>query len=265
MRKFLIAFIIILAEAVLIYAQNATPVKVDRRQFKLIFKLQEDIMKKSYKIIILLAVFTLALTCVLAVNAQEINDNIKQSLGAKTAIVPIPVWVIGSYDKEGKPNIMTAAWVGICCSRPPCVTISLRKATYTYGNVMERKAYTVNIPSESLANVAAHIGRVSGKKVNKFETTGLTPVRSDLVDAPYVKEFPLIIECKVIHIYEVGMHTMFIGEIKDVKADKTVLGKNETPDMDKVKPFVFAPGSSAFFNIGKFLGNVSALAKEIKK
>ena len=74
----------------------------------------------------------------------------KKSLGAKT-LLPTPVWIIGSYDSVGKPNMMTAAWVGICCSRPPCVTISLRKATYTYGNIMKRKAYTVNLPSEEFA------------------------------------------------------------------------------------------------------------------
>jgi len=71
----------------------------------------------------------------------------KISLGAKTLAYPTPVWVVGSYDREGKPNIMTVAWGGICCSQPPCITVSLRKATYSYGNIMERKAYTVSIPS----------------------------------------------------------------------------------------------------------------------
>ena len=56
----------------------------------------------------------------------------KRSLGAKTLIVPTPTWIVGSYDKHGKPNGMTAAWGGICCSDPPCVAVSLRKATYSY-------------------------------------------------------------------------------------------------------------------------------------
>ena len=62
----------------------------------------------------------------------------KKSLGAKTLIVPTPVWCVGSYDKNGVPNVMTIAWGGICCSKPCCVTVSLREATYTYGNIMER-------------------------------------------------------------------------------------------------------------------------------
>jgi len=79
----------------------------------------------------------------------------KKSLGAKTLIYPNPVWVIGTYDNERKPNVSTIAWGGICCSDPPCVAISLRKATYSYGNIIERKAFTVNVPSEKYIREAA--------------------------------------------------------------------------------------------------------------
>ena len=64
-------------------------------------------------------------------------NSMKKSFGAKTIIFPAPVWCVGSYDANGNPNVMTIAWGGICCSIPPCVTISLRKATYTYGNIIE--------------------------------------------------------------------------------------------------------------------------------
>jgi len=67
----------------------------------------------------------------------------KKSLGPKTFIYPTPVLVIGTYDREGSPNMMTAAWGGICCSSPPCVAVSLREATYTYGNLMLRRTRRV--------------------------------------------------------------------------------------------------------------------------
>ena len=92
---------------------------------------------------------------------------------------------------------MTIAWGGICCSKPPCVTISLRKATYTYGNIMERQAYTVSVPSVRYVREADYFGIASGRNVNKFSKTGLTPVRSEMVDAPYVVEFPMILECNL--------------------------------------------------------------------
>ncbi len=65
----------------------------------------------------------------------------KKSLGADTLIYPTPAWVVGTYDKEGKPNLMTIAWGGICCSQPPCLAISLRKATYSYGNVSRTEGF----------------------------------------------------------------------------------------------------------------------------
>jgi len=85
----------------------------------------------------------------------------KKSLGAKTLVYPTPVFVVGTYDAQGKPNVMTASWGGICCSRPPCVAVSLRKATYTYGNIVQRKAFTISIPSEAHVQAADHFGLVS--------------------------------------------------------------------------------------------------------
>ncbi|HZX11425.1 MAG TPA: flavin reductase family protein [Acidobacteriota bacterium] len=189
----------------------------------------------------------------------------KASLGQRTWVIPTPVWVIGSYDREGKPNVMTSSWVGISCSKPASLMTCLREATYTHGNIMERKAFTVNIASESLASQVVYVGRVSGRDVDKFKETRLTPVKSSLVDAPYVKEFPLIIECRLRQTVELGLHTMFIGEIMDIKADRSILSEEGVPNIEKLKPFVFTPGSSKFYGIGELIGEVSDLAKEAEK
>jgi len=76
----------------------------------------------------------------------------KRSIGAKTIVYPTPVFIVGTYDKAGKPDIMAAAWGGISCSNPPCVSISLQKHRYTYENILEREAFTVSIPSKSRLN-----------------------------------------------------------------------------------------------------------------
>ena len=186
----------------------------------------------------------------------------KTSIGARTAVIPTPVWVIGSYDKEGRPNMMTSSWVGICSSKPPALMTCLRKATYTHGNIMDKKAFTVNIASESLAHYAAYVGRVSGRDTEKFKVTGLTPVKSTLVEAPYIREFPLVAECRVIDIVEVGSHTMFIGEIMDIKSDSSILSKEDYPAIEKLNPFVFSPGASRFYGIGPTLGTVADLAEK---
>ncbi len=189
----------------------------------------------------------------------------KKSLGVKTLACPTPLWVVGTYDSEGEPNVMTIAWGGICCSNPQSVNISLRKATYSYSNIIEKRAFTINIPSENYVKEADYFGIATGSKTNKFADTGLTPVKSDMVDAPYVKEFPLIIECKMTHNTEIGTHTLFVGEIVDVKADESVLGEEGLPDINKVLPVLFAPEVRTYHGIGKTLGKAFSMGKEIQQ
>jgi flavin reductase (DIM6/NTAB) family NADH-FMN oxidoreductase RutF len=186
----------------------------------------------------------------------------KKSLGAKTLAQPAPAWVVGSYDAQGKPNIMTIAWGGICCSQPPCVAISLRKATYTYDCIKGRKAYTVNIPSAALVKETDYVGTVSGRAVDKFAETGLTPVRSELVDAPYIQEFPVVIECRLIHTFEIGLHTQFIGEIADINAEEAVLGEQGMLDILKVRPLIFDTGQGSYYGIGEHLGKAFSIGRK---
>src|SRR4030042_1201266 len=187
----------------------------------------------------------------------------KKSIGPRTLAFPTPVWVVGTYDVNGKPNAMTAAWGGICCSKPPCVAVSLRKATYSYGNLVHRRAFTVSVPSEAHVREADYFGMASGREVNKFAAARLTPVASTLVDAPFVAEFPLVLECKLIHTLEIGPHPQFIGEILDVKADASVLGDKGFPDIEKVRPIIFGPEIRTYHGIGKYLGQAFAIGKDI--
>lgn len=189
----------------------------------------------------------------------------KKSFGAETLIFPAPVWCVGSYDSKGRPNVMTIAWGGICCSNPPCVTISLRKATYTYSNILQRKAYTLSVPSKKYVKEADYFGLVSGRNNDKFTATGLTPMSSDLVDAPYVEEFPMILECTLLRQYEIGLHTQFIGEIIDVKIDESMLSDKGQPDIEKIWPIVFSPNIRKYYNVGGFIGQAFEVGKHISK
>lgn len=188
----------------------------------------------------------------------------KKSFGAKTLVFPTPVWVVGTYDKEGRPNAMSAAWGGICCSQPPCLAVSLRKATYTYGNIVARRAFTINVPSEIHARQADYLGMVSGKNVDKFAAAELTPIRSTIVDAPYIEEFPLVVECRLLHSIEIGLHTQFVGEILDVKAEDSVFDEKGYVDIEKVRPILFEPEINTYHGVGKLLGRAFSMGKEIR-
>lgn len=186
----------------------------------------------------------------------------KRSIGAKPLAFPAPAWVIGTYDQNGKANAMTVAWAGICCSQPPCVSVSLRKATHSYAAILENKAFTVNIPSEAFIKETDYFGITSGKNEDKFEKTGLTPVKSELVPAPYIEEFPLVLECRLLNSFEIGLHTMFVGVILDIKTEESVLDEKGKPDIEKIKPMVYGTGDSTYYGIGKALGKAFSIGKK---
>lgn len=186
----------------------------------------------------------------------------KKSFGAHTYLPTTPVLLVGTYDKEGKPNLMTAAWGGICCSQPPCLTVSLRKATYSYAAILERKGFTIGVPSTSQAKEADFIGLASGRAVDKFKETGFTPVKGEFVDAPYAAEIPFIVECKLKENIDLGLHTMFVGEIVDVKADDNLLDVDGLPDINKIQPFIFDPIHRGYTGLGQFLGKAFSIGKK---
>jgi flavin reductase (DIM6/NTAB) family NADH-FMN oxidoreductase RutF len=139
--------------------------------------------------------------------------------------------------------------------------VSLRKATYSWAGIVERKAFTVGIACETKMSEADFVGIASGRDVDKFTSTGLTPVRSDLVDAPYAAEFPVVLECRLLQTIEIGLHTQFIGEIVDVKAETGVLGEDGHPDIMKIKPLIYDTSHRGYHGVGPLLGKAFSVGK----
>jgi flavin reductase (DIM6/NTAB) family NADH-FMN oxidoreductase RutF len=104
---------------------------------------------------------------------------------------------------------------------------------------------------------------ISGRNLDKFAATGLTPVKAEFVDAPYVREFPMILECMLLHTIELGLHTQFIGEVIDVKVDEDMLNEKGLPEIEKIRPFVFCPEIRAYHTIGKNIGQAFSIGKEV--
>jgi flavin reductase (DIM6/NTAB) family NADH-FMN oxidoreductase RutF len=185
----------------------------------------------------------------------------KESIGPKTILYPTPVFLVGTYDAEGKPNIMTVAWGGICCSKPPCVAVSIRAATYTHGNIVKNNAFTVNIPTVGMVKEADYAGIYSGRDEDKFAAAGLTPLRSEIVNAPLVDECPLVIECRLFRTVELGLHTQFVGEILDVKAEPEMLAEGGLRKT-QFEPLSFAPSDSNYYGVGESVGKAFSIGKK---
>lgn len=163
----------------------------------------------------------------------------KKSIGASETIFPNPVFIICTYDDEGKANAMNVAWAGVMCGEPSCIGIAVRPSRYTFDNLKKRKAFTINIPSVDLMEEADYFGIESGRDADKIERAGLTAEKAEFVDAPYIKEFPYIMECEITDSVEMNSHTLFIGEVKDIKADEDILTDKNKPDWGKLQPLTY--------------------------
>ncbi len=190
-------------------------------------------------------------------------ESTMKSLGATTFLLPAPVLLAGSYDPQGKANIMTAAWGGICASQPPAVAVSIQRTRWTYASVLERKAFTISIPSTSQAAQADFAGIRSGSKVDKFASLHWSAVKGEYVDAPYVGECPLVLELALLQSVEIGSHVQFIGEVKDVKVREDCLDEKGRPDVAAIDPLLFAPVTRQYWGIGKLVGKAFSLGLSI--
>jgi flavin reductase (DIM6/NTAB) family NADH-FMN oxidoreductase RutF len=171
----------------------------------------------------------------------------KKLLKPQTLLVPLPAVMISCQMEDEKPNILTVSWVGICCSEPPMISLALRKSRYSYSIIDKSREFVVNLTTEDLFKVTDYCGMVSGKDVDKFKETKLTPIKGAKIKAPLIKECPINIECQVRKVIQLGSHDLFIGEIVAVHADTDYLDENDCPDMNKFKPLIYCTKAQEYW------------------
>lgn len=187
------------------------------------------------------------------------------SLGSLPFCLPAPVWLVGTYDAEGRPNVMTAVAGGLCSTQPPCLGVSLRRGGWTHASLPGRAAFTVAVPSRSLAARVDFAGLMSGRNADKFAAVGLTPVAGEHVDAPYVAECPVVLELALRHTLELGSHTLYVGEIMDVKVEESCLRPDGLPDPARIDALCFAPLTHEYYATGDFVARAYAVGKTLRR
>ncbi len=170
----------------------------------------------------------------------------KMSLKAATSLLPVPVVLVSCGSIE-KPNVITIAWTGTICSSPPMLSISIRPSRYSYNLIKESGEFVVNIPRADQVKTVDSCGIVSGKNINKFEKFNLTPVKSEKINTPMIKELPVNLECKVTEIKELGVHHLFLAEILTVHVDEKYYDKSRGIDIKRIEPFCYCLGDYVKF------------------
>ena len=172
----------------------------------------------------------------------------RKNFGAKPVMYPQPVLIIGTYDENGVPNAMNAAW-GITTDYHE-ITISLGEHKTT-DNLAVRKAFTVSMATEDQVIACDYVGIESGRKEpGKFAKAGFHATKSEFVDAPLIDELPMALECRV-KSFEDGI---LVGEIVNVSADESVLTDGKV-DPKKLKPITFDPINNTYIGLGEKVGD----------
>lgn len=185
----------------------------------------------------------------------------RKNFGAKTILYPMPVFVIGTYDKDGIPNAMNAAWGGI--SETSQISICVDSSHKTAKNLVQREAFTVSIANEENIAAADFVGIVSGNEVsNKLQKAGWTATKSEFVDAPIFEELPMTLECRVISYDEETCR--LVGEIINVSADEKILDADGKISIESFHPVIFDPIDNVYRKIGESVADAFSVGLKLK-
>ena len=183
-----------------------------------------------------------------------------KDFGPKTFVYPMPVFIIASYDENGVPDAMNAAWG--CIGDDDRLFTCLSPEHKTVKNILKRKAYTVSMATVSQEVPCDYVGIVSGNDVpDKFERAGFHAVKSSKVDAPLIRELPMAMECELIS-YDERTCAMF-GRIINVCADESILTDGKI-DPEKLKPITYDPVNHRYYALGDVVGNAFSDGKKLR-
>lgn len=184
----------------------------------------------------------------------------RKDFGAKCWLYPMPVLIVGSYDENGVPNAMNAAWGGIYDTN--MVMVCLADDHKTTDNIKKSGAFTLSFATAKTVASCDYVGIVSANDVpDKFGRAGFHATKSKFVNAPIIEELPMTVECSLIKFNEDGI---CIGEIVNISADESILDDTGRVDAKKLDPIIYDSVSHAYWSFGEKVGSAFSDGKSIK-
>ncbi|MCR4675568.1 MAG: flavin reductase family protein [Lachnospiraceae bacterium] len=188
----------------------------------------------------------------------------KQSWRPGNMLYPVPAVLISLSDKDGNNNLITVAWAGTVCSDPAMVSISVRKERHSHHMLKESGEFVINLTTKKIVKAVDYCGVRSGRDVDKFKETGLTPGEAKKVACPIVEESPVNIECKVKEVIELGSHDMFLAEVVNVQVEESLLNEKGTLKLDRADLVAYSHGE--YYALGEKVGTFGySVRKKPKK
>ena len=184
----------------------------------------------------------------------------RKNFGAKSWLYPMPVLIIGTYDENGEPDAMNAAWGGIYDTNQ--VMICLADDHKTTKNIKKTGAFTVSFATAKTVAPSDYVGIVSANDVpDKLERAGFHTVKSEHVNAPIIEELPMTVECELLKFNEDGI---CVGRIVNISADESILDEKGVVDAKKLDPIIYDSVTHAYWSFGEKVGRAFSDGKTIK-
>ena len=184
----------------------------------------------------------------------------RKNFGPKCWLYPMPVLIVGSYDENGVPNAMNAAWGGIYDTN--LVMVCLADDHKTTDNIKKNGAFTLSFATAKTVAPCDYVGIVSANDVpDKFDRAGFHATKSEFVNAPLIDELPMAVECRLLKFNEDGI---CIGEIVNISAEESILDENGKVDAKKLDPIIYDSVSHAYWSFGEKVGSAFSDGKSIK-
>jgi len=187
----------------------------------------------------------------------------KIQMGPQMWIYPQPILLLGA-NVDGKPNFMAASLCGMANREPPMIAVGIRHIRYTHHAVTQNMTFSVNVPSTDMVRETDYCGIARGSDVDKAEVCQFKVFYGKLGNAPLIEQCPINLECKVMHILDLGSHSLFLGRVEETHISESCLTDGK-PDVSKIKPIVYStPTDLQYYALGEFIGKALNIGKELK-
>ena len=186
-----------------------------------------------------------------------------KSFGQKSWMLPQPVLIIGTYNSDGTPNAMNAAWGGQWDAREIVISMGAHATTE---NLARCDEFTVAFATRDTMVASDFVGIVSAKNdPRKMQKTGWTSVKAENVNAPVFTDFPMTLECRILRKIDESEEGYYIvAEIVNILADEAYLAEDGKPDVEKMQLITYDPIHHGYIRLGERVGNAFSDGKQLK-
>ena len=175
---------------------------------------------------------------------------------------PRPTLLVGA-NIDGKANFMTVGGGGVANAEPPMISVLIRHQRYTLKGILQNLTFSVNTPSSDLVAETDYCGIESGAEVDKVSACKFKVFYGNVLTAPLIEQCPINLECKVVHILNLGSHALVIGQVEGAYVSEDCLTQGK-PDVSKMKPLIYNHESREYLVFGKVIAKAYSIGRQLK-